>query len=214
MKAWKMTNKKKVRGWKKQIKKIEKWKQSVWHLDMAYLAQHQRDYAKLWIDPWYRLIRRNPPLWYRRLLLQAMFEVYMNWYKQLKATGEEFYLRIWLYEPNFINSQIVVAYRDFLDFYDQALDEASYQRVFPSSKYAYRSLCSLLEMFNWELKVETNLYFERDLIEGIEQRWHSDKYVERVKQRAYEVTTFEGDTVYCVRVGDVLVGELKSNNAE
>jgi len=177
---------------------------------MEYMAQHHRDYAKLWIDPWYRAIRRNPPIWYRRLLLQAMLEVYRNWYKQMQATGEEFYLKIWLYDPHFINSQIVVAYRDFLHFYDQTFDVAWYDKKFPEDKYARGSVSDLVEQFDWALHVHTNYTEESDLLEGIEQRWHSVEYAEKVRRKAYQTTpTPEGDTMYSIHTGDVWVGDIK-----
>lgn len=34
-------------------------------LDIEQLCRNNRDYVKLWIDPFYRLTRRNPPMWSR-----------------------------------------------------------------------------------------------------------------------------------------------------
>ncbi|MCY7828337.1 hypothetical protein P8860_16640 [Bacillus spizizenii] len=48
---------------------------------------------------------RNSPMWYSRLILEAMIEVYQSWSQQMKRLNESFYLKIWLYNPNFINSQ-------------------------------------------------------------------------------------------------------------
>ncbi|MDN4617549.1 hypothetical protein QCD85_05535 [Paenibacillus sp. PsM32] len=105
-------NKKKIRGWKRRIKQIEDWKQRYIHLDIEQLERHHRDYVKLWINPFYQLTKRNPPVWYARLIFGAMIEVYESWYQQLKLLNEPFYLKIWLYDPNFISSQIVVAFRE------------------------------------------------------------------------------------------------------
>jgi hypothetical protein len=208
MKEWKMTNKKKIRGWKRQIKKIDEWKQQVLNLDMNYMEQHQRDYAKLWIDPFYRLIRRNPPVWYRRLILQAMFEVYMNWYKQMKVTGEPFYLKIWLYEPHFMNSQIVVAYRECLHFYDQTFDKADYEQRFSHDKYELGELLDVLRKLDWQLHVDAIDYFESDLSDDFIELRDASINARNVRSKAYRVFEVEGDVVYRVRVGDVWVGEL------
>lgn len=99
-----LLNKHKIRGWKRKVRQIEKWKQRYMRLDMEYFAHHQRDYVKLWIDPFYRVVRRNPPVWFSRLLLAALIDIYEEWHQQLKQRNEPFYLKIWLYEPSFIMS--------------------------------------------------------------------------------------------------------------
>lgn len=104
------------------MKQIEQWKNRYMHLDLEELRASPRDYVKLWIDPFYRLTRRNPPVWYSRLLLAAMIKVYHSWSRQMAGFNEPFYLRIWFYHPNFIQSQIVVAFRDALHFYDNTFE--------------------------------------------------------------------------------------------
>lgn len=69
------SNKKKIHGWKRRIKQIEQWKQRHIDLDIERLCRNNRDYVKLWIDPFYRLTRRNPPMWYYRLILESMIEM-------------------------------------------------------------------------------------------------------------------------------------------
>ncbi|MEH7457863.1 hypothetical protein V7183_11645 [Bacillus sp. JJ1127] len=41
------SKKKKIRGWKRHKRKVERWKQNVINIDMNYIREHQRDYAKL-----------------------------------------------------------------------------------------------------------------------------------------------------------------------
>ena len=77
--------KKKIRGWKRLKRRIEWWKSDNIQLNMEYLRDHHRDYVKLWISPFYGLQTVTPPLWYKRLLLEAMIDVYHEWHKQLKA---------------------------------------------------------------------------------------------------------------------------------
>lgn len=57
-----------------------------------------------------------------------MIEVYLEWHQKMMDENEEFYLKIWLYDPNFINSQIVVAYRDCLDFYNKTFKKGKETR--------------------------------------------------------------------------------------
>lgn len=85
-----LSNKKRIRGWKRRMKQIDQWKKHNMHLDLEELRSAQRDYVKLWIDPFYRLNRRNPPVWYSRLLLEAMIEVYHAWSRQMASFNEPF----------------------------------------------------------------------------------------------------------------------------
>ncbi|MGG3471610.1 hypothetical protein ABES02_29605 [Neobacillus pocheonensis] len=148
------SEKKKIRGWKRHKRKIERWKQESIDLDMDYLRDYQRTYVKLWIHPFYGLVRRNPPVWYKRLLLDAMMDVYLAWYRKMKKENEDFYLKMWLYDPHFINSQIVLAYKDCLEFYDKTFEKRKVHKDFPYDKF--NSLKEKLEKFEWELHVDTD----------------------------------------------------------
>ncbi|WP_340021254.1 hypothetical protein MHI24_19885 [Paenibacillus sp. FSL K6-1096] len=150
-----LSNKKRIRGWKRRVKQIDQWKKWFMHLDLEELQTTQRDYVKLWIDPFYRLNRRNPPVWYSRLLLEAMIEVYHSWSRQMAGLNEPFYLRIWFYHPNFIQSQIVVAFRDALHFYDNTFEAGSGSQTFPWELYG---TVSGLQDFIWEPAAEPEPY--------------------------------------------------------
>jgi len=161
------SKKKKIRGWKRHKRKIERWKQNAINLDMDYLRNYQRQYEKLWIHPFYKLERRNPPNWYKSLLLDAMIEVYLEWHQKMKKEEEDFYLKLWLYDPHFINSQIVVAYRNCLDFYDKTFKRRQENKEFPFDKF--HSLRDKLEQFEWDLHIESDYYDENDLNEWLEE---------------------------------------------
>lgn len=198
------SNKKKIRGWKNQIKKIEKWKNENINLDLEVLKQRNRDYVKIWINPWYRLEKRNPPNWYCRLILKSMIEIYMNWFKTLEELGEPFYLKIWLFDPNFINSQIVVAIGDELNFYDNVFERNISEKKFPYEKYDMKDLG--LKDFNLDLFIDENVLYEKldDL---------SLREVNKLKKKAYEILNAEYDDIedicYRVKIGDIWVGELR-----
>jgi len=204
------SSKKKIRGWKRRMKQIEQWKQRHIDLDIEQLCQNKRDYVKLWgIDPFYRFTRRNPPIWYSRLILEAMIEVYQSWFGQMKRLNEPFYLKIWLYNPNFINSQIVVAFRECLHYYDNTFDKSNDKKAFPS--HFYGDIPGLQEL-NWELAIDSDDYWLSDLEEDISLGFRSGKDIEAIKNKAYKYATvklsFGEDTVYHVRVGDVWLGEI------
>ena len=204
------SNKKKIRGWKRRIKQIEKWKQRHIDLDIEQLYRNHRHYVKLWIDPFYRFTRRNPPIWYSRLIFADMVEIYQSWSQQMQRLNKPFYLKIWLYHPNFIHSQIVVAFRECFDYYDNTFDKSNEYKVFPLHRY--KSISGLQE-FKWELAIDSVDYWFSDLQEDIGMGIRTDKDIEAIKNKAYKCETVKlgisEDTVYKVRVGDVWLGDIR-----
>ncbi|WP_138754385.1 hypothetical protein [Paenibacillus sinopodophylli] len=206
--------KKKIRGWKRQIRKIDSWVARVFDLDRKHLTDYNRDYAKLWIHPFYALPRRNPPTWYNRLLLKAMLDVHANWNKQLSMLNTPFYLKIWLYDPHFIHSQIVVAYKDDIDYYSKTFDISTMVQPFPYHKYI--TLSGELKKFDWTLHIESEVYTESDLTEYHSNGWMSKKKYKALKSKAYKSLPIDladgsSEQAYSLRIGDVWIGSLISN---
>ena len=208
------SNKKKIRGWKRHKRKIENWRRNVIDLDMDYVRNNQRDYAKLWIHPFYSFNRRNPPNWYNRLLLNEMIDVYLNWFEKMAEEKESFYLKIWLYEPNFINSQIVVSYKDCINYYDRTFDKNPIKKNFPIHKY--KSLEDKLSLFDWEICIDMDEFWASDLKEDIDLGFKTTAEVEEIITKSYgtdKVSLDDGDDIlYKVNIGDVWLGTLKKEN--
>lgn len=194
------SNKKKIRGWKKQIRKINYWKNYNLTLDVTKLHKSERDYVKVTIDPWYRLVKRNPPIWYNRLILEALIEIYLNWHKTLQESGKPFYLKIWLFDHHFINSQVVAATRDWIVGYNNTFIKSNEARMFPFEKYKIHNFS--LENFQWELQVEENYFYEK--IDQI-----SEAEINKIKQKAYRSGFLQnGDRYFAIKTGDVWIGTL------
>jgi hypothetical protein len=204
-----INNKKKIRGWKRQKRKIEKWKIHNFKINSNSLGKYDRDYLKIIIDPWYRLVRRNPPLWLFRYILSNLIEIFFNWYKELEKMEEPFYLKIWLSNPHFINSQIVSSFRDNLHFYDNIFRKSDEIKGFPFDKFRIPELA----LFEWELFIDENYYFENDLKEGV----YTEAEFKIIKKKAYSkdiVRYSDGteDNCYSIKKGDIWLGKLKGNS--
>lgn len=214
MKEFYHSKKKKVRGWKRHKRKIEKWKQTVIDLDMKYIHEEQRNYAKLWIHPFYSLVRRNPPNWFNRIVLNEMIDVYLSWYDQMTKENEIFYLKIWLFEPDFINSQIVVSYKDCINYYNDTFNKSPIERPFPLHKY--ESLKDKLDLFEWEVYINDDMYWDSDLKEDIATGFQTQAEVEEIINKSYiaeKVKLSHGDDIlYKINVGDVWLGTLKNGS--
>lgn len=208
-----ISKKKKIRGWKRRVRKTVKWRQRVINLDVEHLSQYHREYVKLWIHPFYAIPRRTPPVWYNRFLLEAMLEVYQSWHEKLTRLEENFYLKLWIFDPHFINSQVVAAYKDCLHFYDRTFDDGTQDKQFPFHKYTF--LKEKLEMFDRQHRIDCDVYTENDLIDNIQRGWMSSGEFYAIKRKAYKVEVIqlsdgEIDKTYSVQVGDVWVGSLKT----
>jgi hypothetical protein len=205
------SHRKKIRGWKRHKRKIDRWCQKSMELDLDYLRQHQRDYVKIWIHPFYSLQRINPPIWYQRIVLESMIDIYLHWYHCMKIENEPFYLKIWLFIPDFISSQIVVAYRDYVSYYDSTFVRKESKKSFPHEWFS--PIREKLNLFDWEAHNDTIVYFHNDLAEDIELGLRSEEEVERMIMKADLCQTIQinnqDDVMYSHHVGDVWVGTLK-----
>jgi hypothetical protein len=193
-----IVNRKKVRGWRRQIEKVDRWRQQNIELNIV-----DRSYVKIWIDPWYRLQRRNPPLWLARYMLAGLIEIYDAWHSQLTARGEDFYLKIWLFDRHFISSQVVAAIDSSRDYYQHTFLPVSpvpATKLQPSSLYRSSSLFNL-DRFNWQYCQDEMVYAERadELTRSEIDRLHTTAM--RIWQSS------DGDTLYSTVIDRLWVGE-------
>ncbi|GGI96347.1 hypothetical protein [Paenibacillus hunanensis] len=213
MKKLHHSKKQKIRGWKRRKRSIQLWRQQMLELDMETVRSEDFDYAKLWIYPFYSISPIDPPHWFQRLLLGEMIDVYAHWQKQMEQEGEPFYLKIWLYEPNFILSQIVVAYRSRLHFYDEHFQPAPTARPFPFADTG--ALAEKLSKLDWQLCIQEELYWSNELQDNIDKGLRTKAEVKRLIDRAYATETMqyggEEQTVYKVQIGDVWLGTWKTD---
>lgn len=201
-------NKKKVRGWKRRIREVEEWKRNYLHLDIEELNLSQRRYVKIWLDPWSRLIKRTPPVWFSRIILQALLDIYKAWYEKLEGLGEPFYLKIWLFNPNFIHSQVVCAIGDAFHNYDNTFDKGTYKKDFPANL----SNIPDISLFVWEQCIDSNMYWESELQDNIADGYETIANYNNIVRRSYESgqmkLSYGDDTFYKINVGDVWLGSV------
>ncbi|GGR24516.1 hypothetical protein [Deinococcus ruber] len=108
------TNRHKVRGWKTQIRRVERWRQAHLTPDAAHLEHADFDYCKLQIDPWNRLIRRQPPMWLARNMIHGLLDIHEAW---AAATPDAGYSCVWLCWPKLMDSQVVMAQGSRVEWY-------------------------------------------------------------------------------------------------
>ncbi|CAN5257364.1 hypothetical protein BH09BAC1_BH09BAC1_05300 [soil metagenome] len=134
-----LTNKKKVRGWNRRMKALRKWSKANALPSVNVLNSRGHDYVKLWIDPWYRLVRRNPPHWFFNLMLDELDVIYRHWDTFMQSNGEPYDLQIWITYPDLMGSQVVVDIMAKIgEERNNYFEKLPNQIIFPAQSYTGR----------------------------------------------------------------------------
>ncbi|MBZ9713617.1 hypothetical protein [Deinococcus multiflagellatus] len=104
-----LTNRKKLRGGHTQLRRVARWRAQYLEPDWFALEHFGVTYAKLWVDPWCRFPRREPPAWVRRELLAGLLDIHAAWARAAAGREDVAYLALWLGWPHFVDSQVVMA---------------------------------------------------------------------------------------------------------
>lgn len=119
------SQRKKKRGLKRLIKPIELWRETNLNLDINELSNKKNQYIKLSFSSFFNFFKNHkPPLWYQRLLLKALFDIYKSWFVELSNLHKPFYLKIWLMKDDFLLSQIVLGIDEDIDIYPSIFNES------------------------------------------------------------------------------------------
>lgn len=193
--------KKKIRGWKRRKKNVAFWKESYINLDKDSIKNYSRDYVKLWLSPFYSLNSYKLPNWYKKLLVDSLIDIYFSWQRDTEIT-QQYYLKIWVFEKNFISSQVVIAKDEYYYFYDNTFGDTIIEEALPIELRTSNSL-----NFYWEKGYIVNIYKETELKEMLEEKVMSNKEISLIKNSAYLVENDDKDSTYYIRDERVWIGE-------
>ena len=193
------TNRKRIRGWKRRVSELNDLTSREMTLDLDRLKTYNSYAFELLVAPFSNLTGRNPPTWYSRLWIEAMATVHRSWHDQLRATGQDFYLRTWIFDPRFFRSLVIVAIGPRIQHYESFFPSigADAHVTFPSEKYRTPSH----NLFSWTAAVDEDTCSKvADDLEPSFISW-------LLKRGAVAVET-EGDTIYHTRKGHVWIGKM------
>ncbi len=91
------------------IRRIEFWYELFKIPDVEAIKGNKDHYVGLWIKPWYKLNKKNPPLPVFQEMLDAFSRMVDEWNKAFKEAGEPYDLQLWIYDENMMDSQLVCA---------------------------------------------------------------------------------------------------------
>jgi hypothetical protein len=158
----------KLRGHNRIRKQISRWAARNCNADLQEYLRFIRDrsYVKIAIHPYNGLHMnraqiKQPHGANRQLMLAGLIAVYDSWKKQLDAMNQPYYLQIWLYEPHFVQSQVVCATGESLHFYADTFPTADSGRRFMYEQYG--KLAEQLRAFQWQQKVHEHILFDNEI---------------------------------------------------
>jgi len=211
----------KIRGLRRRGRSIERWRLANLHInansirDEARPYQDKTCYIKLWMEPWGNLFAtEQPKKGHRTQMLNALLDIYESWRVQLTETQQPYYLKVWLFDPHFMRSQVVCAWGEAHDFYRNTFTPADAPAPIPLSKFD--GMDERIAQFDWETHLEEQHYFESDFEDVGPDGGRGDladqkALLERLKTKGYpssEVSFMGKQTrAFAVPLGHVWLGE-------
>lgn len=205
---------KKIRGHKRIWKYIDNWVEQNKQLDLEYLQSRQREYVKVWIQPFGNISVLNsefaPPKGKtRKKIIAGLLEIYNHWKQQLDTLNEPYYLKIWFYNNDVSNSQIVCAIDTCLDFYEKTFYKPKESKPFPSNTLG----------LDWEYRHNENHFTiddfgEPDHFYNMKEYIDNKKMIEGImknpKTRISKYTDKESKTTtyYSIKYSDVWLSSV------
>lgn len=217
---------KKIRGHKRRWKTIENWRLDNLNFDLPdfLLKKRDRNYEKIGVHPWSGLSLTNsivpePNGKTKQKILNGLLDIYDDWKNQLDKLRQPYYLKIWLYEPRFSQSQIVCAIGENIDFYSNTFFKQEKTEYLNIDNYGV--LNSRLENFVWEARLDEDFIDnvaigEPENYASIQDFEESKKWFEKMLLKKHRKFVLENSTVvdfecYGFEKGIVWLGERKLN---
>ena len=124
---------KKIRGGQRIARTIANWVDTApIPLDMKHLRHYHYAYERI-VHPWKVYVGSmiSPPGGFRNEMIFGLLKRYEQWDAQLRNSGEPYYLRIWLYEKTFFESQVVAGIEERIHWYENIFSPVEKKVIFP-----------------------------------------------------------------------------------
>jgi hypothetical protein len=168
--------KQKIRGLRKRKSQIEKWITNSLEIDIDNLINRQVYYEKIYIYPWaHPYCDKQPPTGYRNQITAGLVDIYFIWLTELKKLNQPYYLKIWLYYPRFMNSQVVAAIGDKIEYYDNIFPSVDKSISFPIDKFSM--INDKINKLAWTPFLDEEPYFESEFDKEIESYSSQESYL-------------------------------------
>lgn len=215
--------KQKIRGHNRRQKQIEQWRSDNLSLDLIHHLQNNCQgyyYVKLQTYPWDGSTRqtswiKEPARKTKQKMLNGLLDIYSDWKNQLEQLGKPYYLKVWLFEPRFSQSQVVCAIGDSIEHYETIFFKPDTAKSINPEFYG--ELKEKLSGFNWDYRHDEDRYDNTDLGEPEEYRsqqdyedsvrWFNKLLKEPHRKQFLEEPIGKITEVYAFKRGDLWLGE-------
>jgi hypothetical protein len=214
--------KKKIRGHKRRYTEIEAWRKNNLVLKLDWLYESNIGYVKIRTPTWGNLSVINsevpqPKGKTKQMILSGLIDIYYSWKDQLNQLGKSYYLKIWLCEPRFLNSQVVCAIGDKIEYYDNLFFQPDNSKILPVN--AYGKLGTNLDKFEVEYYLDED-HFRNDEVGSPDSYAIQKDYLEtkrwfnKLLKKPHRTDKFEEEIdgfteLYSFKKGDLWVLENK-----
>jgi hypothetical protein len=137
---------------------------------------------------------RGIPRSQRILCIQALMDVYENWQHMAAKLKEDYYLKIWVFKPDFARSQVILGVKDRIAWYENLFETQTHTLEFPYIKDT--------KEFTWEFKKVMQSYGQEELA-VFSKKYIANKFA---AGRAREQENKELGKLTLIHTGDVWVG--------
>jgi hypothetical protein len=207
---------KKLRGLRRRKSEIDKWTQNSLAIDLDSLNDRLVYYQKIYVYPWANLFcDKQPPTGYRNQITSGLIDIYSNWRTELDKLNQPYYLKIWLCYPRFMNSQVVAAVGDKINYYNTLFPPSDKSTQFPINQFLATK--DKISKLTWTPFLDEDTYFESEY-DTPKERYATEAdylYDQRLMKRIREnhdrkeiiKTETTNDICYCKTRGLVWCGE-------
>jgi hypothetical protein len=185
-------DKKRIRGLKRHLRNHQQWATIQEPFNEERIRKVHYDYAHLGLSPW--RVNGKPPVAIRKLWVSRLVANYREWYKQMMVRYDDFYLAVWIFDPTFGESEVVVAIEEKMDGYAERHGEVLELPLPPE----YQSLPGVDDL-TWTAKEYVTAYTPKGFAEM--GRWASRK-------PHWPTEGDDGEQLVLVQLGVVWVGQI------
>lgn len=189
--------KKKLRGFRRFLREHQQRAAFPYPLDVPFLQEAHREYVKLGLFPW--SVNSKPPVAIRQLWVTRLVADCGRWYSELATRYSDFYLAVWLYEPDFGRAQLIAGIEEKQAWYEGMFAEvaAADAPPFPTD---YQLLPGVTNL-HWTARAEITTCCPEDLLDV-------DAWV--LKKPHWPGKTADGREVNVVQIGWIWIGQVKT----
>lgn len=212
----------KVRGHKRRWKSIERWIENDKHLDLEYLKENECDYSKIAVNPWNCIsfsdcMIPEPKRDSKQRIISGLIEIYNSWKISLDNLQEPYYLKIWLFNQRFSNSQVVCAIGNRQNYYENLFYKPECVKELNSDSFGI--IKDKIIQFDWDYRLdEEHLDFcdlKLPFIANNEELIEIEKNrIEKLLKKSHRVSQYDEPIedikeYYSFKIGDIWIGSKK-----